>query len=248
MIPPGPPGKPRFHVDRAWVVIGAVLLGAVGVMVVGALMAPDHQDEMWVNIVSRGAQLIALALAGGVVGAVIHDRDAARDDVRRQAAAMEAFLAEVEAAYREVKSSRRLLRTYGFDLRGDTLLTAEEAAGFRTQMAVLNEAELAFEQLARRVEALPGRFGHRGPAVVRELNGIHGYLNDVLHEWQADPSAVWVGSSTAASSAWPRFRGFLRFDDDAEFRAGVVDRVLAIELLIGGAVLPGDTGDTQIGG
>ena len=175
----------RTRLERAWLVIAIVLIGAVAIVVVGFLMASDRQGDIWVEIVSRASQLIVLALAGGVVGAVIHDRDAAREDVRRRQAFLLAFVGEVEAAFTQVKTSRRQLRTHGFDAPRDSRLTREQVEGFRTQMALLNDAELQFETLARRVNAVPAQFGSVAPTVVAELTAIHTYLNEVLRDWQA---------------------------------------------------------------
>lgn len=235
--PPRPAGEapPRSRrIDRAWLVIGAVLLGALGVMLLGALMVPHRQDDMWVNIVSRSAQLVVFALAGGVVGAVIHDRDAAREATRRRDAFLGDFLDEVEAAFGQVKTSRRLLRTFGFAAPRDTPLSPEQASGFRTQMALLNDAELHFESLARKAAALPVPFGDAAAEVAGQLACIHAYLNAVLREWEADPTAVAVGGVTADHGAWPRFDGFVGFDDSGAhaFKAEVADRVLAIEVAI----------------
>ena len=199
-------------------------------MVVGAVMAPERQDDMWVNIVSRSAQLIALALAGGVVGAVIHDRDAAREAHARRAAFLEGFLDELESAYVQVKASRRLLRASGFDGQREVPLTETQAEGFRTQLAQLSDAELQFETMARRVTALPAPYGAAAGEVVAQLEGIHDYLNGVLREWEATP----VDMTTGATLAWPRFCGFVAYEDgvDHAFRAGVADRILAIEIAL----------------
>jgi hypothetical protein len=221
-------------VERAWVVIAAVLAGAVGVVILGALMAPGSQDDIWVELVSRATQLIVLALAGGVVGAVIHDRDAAREDERRRVTFLLAFVGEIETAYGHVKTARRLVRTYGFDIPRDTPLTAEQVEGFRTQLALLNEAQLHFETLARKVEALPEPFGDAHAAIAAELSAIHGYLNGVLKDWQTDSTSVVVGGDTRALAGWARFGDFVGYADGAElaFNEGVADRVVTIELLI----------------
>lgn len=225
-------GQRTRGIETAWLVIAAVLIGAVAVMVLGALMVPHRQDDMWVNIVGRSAQLIALALAGGVVGAVIHDRDAAREAVRRRDAVLEAFLVEVEAAFAQVKTSRRLLRTYGFDAHQEPPRTTEQVTGFRTQMALLNDAELQFETLARKVRALSAPFGPAAGQIAEELTAVHAYLNEVLREWEADPGAVTPDGS--GPGAWPHFRAFVAYDDEAalSFRGGVADRVLAIEVAV----------------
>jgi hypothetical protein len=217
-------------------VVTLVLGGAFAVVVMGAVMAPDRRHDIWVELVSRAAQLIVLALAGGVVGAVIHDRDAAREDARRRQAFLLDFVGQVEAAYGMVKTARRFVRTYGFDAPRDTRITPEQAEGLRTQLAMLNEAELQFETLARKVIAVPGPFGATQAALAEELAGVHGYLNGVLREWQSDPTVVVPGGTSRAVAGWPRFAAFVGYDEAAErsFREGVADRIIAIELLVHG--------------
>lgn len=239
-MPDGDPGRgrsrPSRRVEIAWLIIAAVLLGAVVVVVASALMAPDRQQDIWVEVASRASQLIVLALAGGVVGAVIHDRDAAREDKRRRQAFLLAFVGEVEAAYGEVKTARRLLRTYGFDASRDTPLTWDQVEGFRTQMALLNEAELQFEMLARRVAAIPGPFGEIHNPLIAQLEAIHGYLNGVLRDWQTDSTVVAMGGTTVALAGWQRFRAFVDYGEEPErsFRESIADRITSIELLVHG--------------
>ena len=230
-----PTGAPRWQFDRAWVVIGLVLIGALGVMLLGALMAPERQDDMWVNIVGRSAQLIALALAGGVVGAVIHDRDAAREAVQRRNASLRAFLDEVEAAFAATKTSRRMLRTLGFDGQRDARLTPEQVQGFRAQMALLNDAELQFEGLARKAATLRGPLGEWAEDTAARLAAVHEYLNAVIREWEAGSDAIVVEGTTSALLEWPRFTAFVGYDDEAaySFRQGVAEVILAIELQVG---------------
>jgi hypothetical protein len=222
--------------EIAWIVIALVLIGALGVIVLSAIMAPDRRHDMWVELVSRASQLIVLALAGGVVGAVIHDRDAAREDQRRRQAFLLAFVDEVEAAYGQVKTARRLLRTYGFESPRQARLTPEQVTGYRTQLALLNEAELQFETLARRVAAVPRPFGEAHGRIAAELASIHAYLNHVLKDWQSDPGAVVEGGTTVALAGWASFSAFVGYGEGTEeaFREGVTARVEAIELLVHG--------------
>jgi len=220
--------------ELAWLVIAIVLAGALAVIVVGALMAPDRQHDMWVELVSRASQLIVLAVAGGVVGAVIHDRDAAREDERRRQAFLLGFIGEVETAYTQVKTARRLLRAHGFDHPRQARLTTEQVAGYRTQLALLNEAELQFETLARRVQAVPGPFGAASAVVATELGAIHAYLNRVLRDWQSEPTAIAEGGTSMPLAGWLSFSQFVGYGDDAEraFREGVTAHVEATELEI----------------
>lgn len=222
--------------ELAWIVIAAVLLGALGIIVLGAVMAPQRQHDMWVELVSRASQLIVLALAGGVVGAVIHDRDAAREDERRRQAFLLGFVDEVETAYGQVKTARRMLRTHGFDTPRQARLTPEQVTGYRTQLALLNEAELEFETLARRVEAVPRPFGDVHGRIALELRAMHGYLNGILKDWQSDPNAVVEGGTTVALADRASFSAFVGYGDAAEasFREGVTAHVEAIERLING--------------
>ncbi len=220
---------------RAGVVIAAVLIGAVGMVLLGAAMVPERQSDIWVEIVKSSTSIVVLALAGGVVGAVLRDRDAAREDVRRREAFLAVFLDDVEAAYDNVKTARRLLRTYGFDTPTDLVVNTDQVLGLRTQMALLNEAELAFETHARKIEAMPGPFGSKGAELVRELASIHRYLDAVLHEWQTDPSVIIAGGTTIALSGWTSFHGFVGYDHDAiaAFTDGVANHVIAVEVLAG---------------
>ena len=67
-------------------IIGAVLAGAVCVILLSAFMAPERQDDIWVELAKGAATIVALSLATGVVGAMLRDRDALREDQRRQQA------------------------------------------------------------------------------------------------------------------------------------------------------------------
>ncbi len=236
----GPTQARRPRIERAWIIIGGVLLGAAAMALLGAFMAPERHSDMWVELVKSSIQIIVLALAGGVVGAVLRDRDAARDaDIRRRAYFL-AFLDQIDVSYGQVKSVRRMLRTYGFGQLRDGGLTPQQVLGFKTQMARLNEAEVSYEMHARKVAALAGRFGEAGEGLERALVHIHEYLASVLREWQADPGAIKAGSDAAATSSWPRFTGFVDYEEatTGTFREGVADQMVTIELILGGIGAP----------
>jgi len=220
---------------RAWLIIAAVLGGAVALVLLGFWMVPERQSDIWVEIVKSSAQVIVLALAVGVVGAVLRDRDAAREEVRRRQQFLAAFVDEIEAAYDSVKTARRLLRAYGFDTPTNVSVSVEQVVGLRTQMALLNEAELAFETHARKIRAVPGPYGDIAAELVQELTSIHRYLNAVLHEWFSDTTVIATGSTTVALSGWTAFHAFVGYDEDAisAFTDGLVSHVVAVEALAG---------------
>lgn len=205
----------RIRVPRFWLIIVAVLAGAVGTILLSAIMAPERQDDIWVELAKSGATIVALALASGVVGAMLRDRDALREDQRRHQAYLLGFLEQIEGTYSNVKSARRLLRTFGFDSPINHTLTAEQATGFRAQMALLNEAELTFETHARKVAAVPGPWGAEWKRLATELTAMYQYLHSVLLEWQTDPTVFVAGGDTSAMQGWSNFRRFVGYDEDS---------------------------------
>ncbi len=138
------------------------------------------------------------------------------------------------------KTARRLLRTLGFDSPTTMVLSPEQATGYRVQMGLLNEAELAFETYARKVTVMPGLWAAESEAMAAELTGLYRYLHGVLTEWQRDPTVLAAGADTSAMQGWSNFRSFLGYDEAATqaFDDGVADRMIAIELLVRAADKP----------
>lgn len=228
-------GRWRPRTERAWVVIAVVLLAALALGLLGAIQIPERRADMWFEIFASAIRVVVLAVTGGIVAAVLRDRDAAREDARRRQAQATAFLELIEGTYNQVKSARRMLRTHGFGAPGQHTLADDQVAGFRTEMALLNEAQLAFEMHARRVASMPGPFGGTHDGLVDAMTGIHEYIKGVLREWQQDPSAIAPGRDTLAIRSWERFGRFVGYDDESmtDFRSEVVDRMVTIEVLIG---------------
>lgn len=227
-------GRPRTRVERAWIVIACVIGTALTLVVVASLMAPGKAHDIWVEIAKSSLYMVALAVTGGIVAIVVRDRDAAREEERRRVAYRLDFLEEVGAAFTQIKAARRLLRTIGFDAPRDLVLGPEQVSGFRTQMASLNDAELGLEMLARKVALMPERFGPRAATIERELREAYGYLRLVLFEFEADPTSVAEGGSTAELQRWPHFLAFIGYDEASvkAFNEGVADRMSMVEQLV----------------
>lgn len=238
-VPDRPSGR-RVRVQRFWVIIVAVLAGAVGMVLLASLMAPERQEDIWVELAKSSAQIVVLVMATGVVGAMLRDRDAVREAQRRHEASLLAFLEQIEATYAQVKTARRMLRTLGFNSQAVMTLSADQASGLRVQMALLNEAELSFETYARKVAAMPGLWAVESAAMTTELTRVFQYLHSVLMEWQTDPTVFGAGADTAAMQAWQHFRQFLGYDEASAgaFDEGVASRMLAIEMLVRAASQP----------
>ena len=157
--------------DRAWIIVGVIVVGAIVLLITAVSMADERATDIWVNLADSAAQIVVLALAGGVVGAVLRDRDARREDNRRSQASLLAFANQVELAFNEIKAARRILRTFGFDAPAGRTLTGEQATGFRAQMAQLNDTELSVEMYARVVEAQRSLFEPNAESLQHELAG-----------------------------------------------------------------------------
>ena len=179
---------------RASIVVGVVVVGALALLITAALMAPGRSDDIWVNLAGSAAQIVVLALAGGVVGAVLRDRDVRREDARRNRQSVLEFADKVELAFHEIKAARRILRTFGFDAPVGLVLTREQATGFRAQMAQLNDTELSVEMFRRVVGERRSLFDPNTESLQQELAGVSRYLRHVLLEWETDSTVVERGA------------------------------------------------------
>jgi hypothetical protein len=220
--------------ERTWIVIGLIIAGAVVLLLTAALMAPERSSDIWVNLAGSAAQIVVLAISGGVVATVVRDRESRRDDDRRRQERLLAFANEVDLGFNEIKRARRLLRTFGFDAPAGRILTAEQATGLRAQMAQLNDTELSFEMHARTVEARPTVFGPQSEALRGELDAVSAYLRRVLLEWETDPTVVAEDADASVLLGWQHFSGFVAYDDASlrAFRDGVADPVARIDAIL----------------
>jgi hypothetical protein len=229
-----------LHRQRPWIIVGVIVLGAVSLLIIAVAMAPERANDIWVNLADSAAQVVVLALAGGVVGAVLRDRDARREDTRRRQASLLAFANQVELAFNEIKAARRILRTFGFDAPAGRTLTYEQATGFRAQMAQLNDTQLAVEMYGRMVEARRSLFDPNTESLKQELVGVSEYLRRVLLEWRTDTTVVGRGADASSLVGWKHFRAFVGYDDESRqaFTTSVAEPLTRIELLLASSASP----------
>lgn len=229
---------------RASIVVGVVVVGALALLITAALMAPGRSDDIWVNLAGSAAQIVVLALAGGVVGAVLRDRDVRREDARRNRQSVLEFADKVELAFHEIKAARRILRTFGFDAPVGLVLTREQATGFRAQMAQLNDTELSVEMFRRVVGERRSLFDPNTESLQQELAGVSRYLRRVLLEWETDSTVVERGADASALIGWRHFGNFVGYDDESNqaFRTGIAEPLTRIELLLMSTAAPTDDG------
>ena len=232
--------------QRPWIIVGVIVAGALVLVITAAVMAPERSGDIWVNLADSAAQIVVLALAGGVVGAVLRDRDARREDNRRRQASLLAFSNQVELAFNEIKAARRILRTFGFDAPAGRILTSEQATGFRAQMAQLNDTELSVEMYGRVVEAQRSLFDPNTESLKQELAGVSRYLRRVLLEWETDSTVVGPGADASALVGWKHFGEFVGYDDESSqiFSAGIAEPLTRIELLLMSSASPPQAGQS----
>ncbi len=218
--------------DRVFIIVACILVVGVAVVLIAALMAPTRQGDIWVEIAKSTMYLVSLAVAGGVVAAVVRDRDAVREERLRLRQHRLAFLDRLDESYRQVKAARRLLRTLGFVTASSVPLDAVEVVGFRTQMATLSEMQLAFEMAVRQVRRPV--FGATTDDLRQELTEIGRYLRLVVRDWEAEPVAIATGRDSSALDRWPHLMEFTAYDDESTetFTVGVADRMSRIETVV----------------
>jgi hypothetical protein len=221
--------------EWTWVIIAAVVLGALTLLVTAAVMVPEERhSDIWVNLAGSAAQIVVLAISGGVVGAVLRDREVRREDARRRRESLLAFGGQVDHAFNEIRAARRLLRTFGFDAPAGKILTAEQATGFRAQMAQLNDTQLALDTDARLVDAQRGLFGPAGGDLQAELRRVARFLRDMLLEWETDPTVIGAGADASPLATWTRFAAFVGYDTASTetFRDNVADPIARVRVLL----------------
>jgi hypothetical protein len=223
-----------LHRHRAWIIVGVIVVGALALLLTAAMMAPERASDIWVNLAGSAAQIVVLALAGGVVGAVLRDREVRREDTRRRQESLLSFANQVDLAFNEIKAARRILRTFGFDAPAGRILTPDQAIGFRAQMAQLNDTQLSVEMYGRVVDAQRSLFDPNTGALKQELAGVSQYLRRVLLEWETDSTVVGPGADVSALTGWKHFGEFVGYDDASSqaFRAGIAEPLTRIELLL----------------
>jgi hypothetical protein len=228
--------RSMLHRQRPWIIVGVIVVGALVLLFVAAGKADERSSDIWVNLAGSAAQIVVLALAGGVVGAVLRDRDERRESARRQQQALLAFANQLELAFNEIKAARRILRTFGFDAPGGLVLTREQATGFRAQMAQLNETQLSIEMYGRVVGARPALFDPHTESLSQELAGVSQYLRRVLLEWETDSTVVGPRADASAVVGWKHFSEFVGYDDESSraFTASIAEPLTHIEVLLMG--------------
>ena len=226
--------------QRPWIIVGVIVVGAIALVIIAAVMAPERSSDIWVSLADKAAQIVVLALAGGVVGAVLRDREARREDARRKRESLLAFANQVDLAFNEIKSARRILRTFGFDAPAGLVLTHEQATGFRAQMAQLNDTELSVEMYGRVVEARPSLFEPNTELLKQELARVSEYLRRVLLEWETDSTVVGPFADASALIGWKHFGEFVGYDDESSraFRTSIAEPLTRIELLLMSSASP----------
>jgi hypothetical protein len=209
-------------------------------------MVPERSSDIWVNLAGSAAQIVVVALAGGVVGAVLRDRDVRREEARRKRQSLLEFANQVELAFNEIKAARRILRTFGFDAPAGLVLTYEQATGFRAQMAQLNDTQLSVEMYGRVVEARHSLFHPNTELLKQELAGVSQFLRRVLLEWETDSTVVARGADASALVGWKHFGEFVGYDDESSqaFSAGIAEPLTRIELLLTSSASPLDAGQS----
>jgi hypothetical protein len=219
---------------RAWIIVGVIVVAALALLITAARMAPERSSDIWVNLAGSAAQIVVVALAGGVVGAVLKDRDVRREDARRKRESLLAFANQVELSFNEIKAARRILRTFGFDAPAGLVLTREQAIGFRAQMAQLNDTQLSVEMYGRIVEARRSLFDPNTESLKQELARVSDYLRRVLLEWETDSTVVGTRADVSGLAGWRHFGEFVGYDDESSraFSAGVAEPLTRIELLL----------------
>jgi hypothetical protein len=238
--------RTTLHRERAWIIVGVIVVAAIVLLITAVAMAPERANDIWVNLADSAAQIVVLALAGGVVGAVLRDRDARREDNRRRQASLLAFANQVELAFNEIKAARRILRTFGFDDPAGRILTREQATGFRAQMAQLNDTELSVEMYGRVVEEQRWLFEPNTESLKQELAGVSRFLRRVLLEWETDSTVVGMGADASALVGWKHFGEFVGYDDGSSqaFRAGIAEPLTRIEVLLMSSASPPKAGQS----
>jgi hypothetical protein len=229
---------------RPWIIVGVIVAGALALLITAVVMAPERSSDIWVNLAGSAAQIVVLALAGGVVGAVLRDRDARREDARRKRQSLLEFANQVDLTFNEIKAARRILRTFGFDAPAGLVLTREQATGFRAQMAQLNDTQLSVEMYGRVVEARRSLFDPNTESLTHELAGVSQYLRRVLLEWETDSTVVGWRADASPLVGWKHFREFVGYDDESAvaFTTGIAEPLTRIELLLMSSASPAPDG------
>jgi hypothetical protein len=208
--------------DKQWrvpvaVVAGSFVLATVIVIAV-ARAVPEQRDELWIDLAKAGIQLAVVIGLGGVL-------DEHRFEVFR----------DVIAAYHQLKSVRRNLRTVGLRDCTDHPLRPEQIEALRSEMATVVEVQLTLEQMMRELDARSTTFA-RSAEIALHLSRLAIYVDGLVEEWEKHGRKFWADHQPGKVSDLKALQAFLgRAADDFRPRAadplGRVEQIVREELL-----------------
>ncbi len=187
-----------------------LLLVVVSALALAGALTFSGQNSIWddvrLELVKYLLQLLVVILIGGVIAALFkmfeHSRneklregekarDAAEkkeDEIKRQAQLRatihEEYLRKIGAIYREVKSSRRLLRSEGLTSKHGppSNLTERQIETYLREMKRIDASQLELEGLAMESRKLPIFMGVSD--LTQNLYAMEDYLRAILSEYE----------------------------------------------------------------
>ena len=151
------------------------------------------KDDIWWSLSRAGVGIAITTVAGAVATGAFQlvDERRARDQERRR------VFRETVEAYNQVKATRRRLRALGLLNHRSDRLVAEEALELRSIMAMLSDAQLRFEAIAREVDQ-SDLFAQKD-AVTAKLKEVERYINgSVVQKWERQGARVKEGADPSA--------------------------------------------------
>ena len=177
--------------------------------------------ELWKTVLNLGL----IVIVGGFVS-FLYRRFEKRRVVDRALHGFRAdYLRKFQGAYRTIKTVRRTLRAAGLTtMRRDPLTELDEVhiLTYREQMALLNEAQLDFEDLFLELENFPDAFSN-SVEIEEVVKRINSYLREILREYENH----WrrLGGTTSGRSSFEsleRLRDFTGSFKEGDYRKKVV--------------------------
>jgi hypothetical protein len=210
------------------ILLFALLVAGVAIWL-GVANSSSRSVDYWFEVTKAGIQLCTIAILGGLVAFRVlddrrakerHDEEIDREDRLRLDKYLAGVADELWGSYHRVKAARRTLMAAGFERllgpgeqfreRGGKL-SERQSAKYRTQMDVLDDAQLTLEKLERGVETQRSLYEPNTSLIESNLHDAEIYVDGVLKDWQDHGNQITVGADLDDVRTWlenlPRFLG-----------------------------------------